>query len=76
MNSAREHRDRVDLKDEEEDRMVGTVNCWLYWKYFRATLPTILIISLIIFFAIVQGRWSYLVHVFWYFKGIQMSHNE
>ena len=56
MNSAREHRDRVDLKDEEEDRMVGTVKWWLYWKYFRATLPTILIISLIIFFAIVQGR--------------------
>ena len=56
MNSAIEHRDRVDLKDEEEDRMVGTVKWWLYWKYFRAALPTILIISLIIFFAIVQGR--------------------
>ena len=55
-NSAIEHRDRVDLRDEEEDRMVGTVKCWLYWKYFRAALPTILIISLIIFFAIVQGR--------------------
>ena len=58
MNSAIviEHRDRVDLKDEKEDRMVGTVKWWVYWKYFRATLPTILIISLIIFFAIVQGR--------------------
>ena len=55
MNSAIEHRDRVDLKDEEEDRMVGTVKWWLYWKYFRATLPTILIICLIIFFVIVQG---------------------
>ena len=64
MNSAIEHRDRVDLKDEEEDRMVGTVKWWLYWKYFRAALPTILIIGLIIFFAVVQGRYSFLVHAF------------
>ena len=56
MNCPREHCGRMDLKDEEEDRMVGTVKWWLYWKYFRAALPTILIISLIIFFAIVQGR--------------------
>jgi len=56
LNSVREHCDRVDLKDEEEDRMVGTIKWWLYWKYFRAALPTILIIGLIIFFAIVQGR--------------------
>jgi len=54
MNSAIEHRDRMDLKDEEEERMVGSVKWWLYWKYFRATLPKILIISLIIFFAIAQ----------------------
>lgn len=64
MNSAREHRDRVDLKDEKEDRMVGTVKWWLYWKYFRAALPTFFIISLIIFFAFVQGRRSFLMHVF------------
>ena len=55
-NSAIEHRDRVDLRDEEEDRMVGIVKWWVYWKYLRAALPTILIISLIIFFAIAQGR--------------------
>ena len=55
-NSAVEHRDRVDLRDEEEDRIVGTVKWWVYWKYLRAALPTILIISLIIFFAIAQGR--------------------
>ena len=58
-SSAREHRDGVDLKEEEEDRMVGTVKWWLYWKYFRAALPTILIICLIIFFAIVHGRYSF-----------------
>ena len=56
MDLARKHLDRVDLKDEEEDRMVGTVKWWLYWKFFRVALPTILIISLIIFFAIVQSR--------------------
>ena len=55
-NSAREHHDRVDLEDEAEDRMVGTVKWRLYWKYLRAALPTILIISLIFFFAIVQGK--------------------
>ena len=56
MTTVKAGRDRVDLKDEEEDRMVGTVKWWLYWKYFRASLPTILIIGLFVFFAIVQGR--------------------
>ena len=56
INSAREDHDRVDLEDEAEDRMVGTVKWWLYWKYLRAALPTILIISLMVFFAIVQGK--------------------
>ena len=56
INSTREHHDRVDLKEEAEDRMVGTVKWWLYWKYSRAALPTILIISLMVFFAIVQGK--------------------
>ena len=56
MNSTREHHDRVDLEDEAEDRMVGTVKWWLYWKYLRAALPTILIFCLMVFFAIVQGK--------------------
>ena len=56
LSSSREYHERVDLKDEEEDRMVGTVKWWVYWKYFRAALPPIAIISLIIFFAIVQGK--------------------
>ena len=56
MSSAIEHHNRVDLEDEAEDRMVGTVKWWLYWKYLRAALPTILIVSLIVFFAIVQGK--------------------
>ena len=56
ISAAKEDRERVDLKDEEEDRMVGTVKWWLYWKYFRAALPTVLIISLIVLLAIVQGK--------------------
>ena len=47
--------ERVDLKEEEEDRMVGTVKWRLYWKYFRASLSTGLIFSLACFFAFVQG---------------------
>ena len=72
MSSARGHHDRVDLEDEAEDRMVGTVKWWLYWKYLRAALPTVLIISLIVFFAIVQGKQQFLVDVIPYpFRGYQ-----
>ena len=56
VNAVRADQERVDLKDEEEDRMVGTVKWSLYWKYFQAALPTVLIISLIAFFAFVQGK--------------------
>ena len=58
MGAATEDRDfdRVDLKDEEEDRMVGTVKWSLYLKYFRAALPTVLMIGLIVFFVVVQGK--------------------
>ncbi|KAL9978590.1 hypothetical protein ACROYT_G016124 [Oculina patagonica] len=56
-NTAKAGRDRLDLKEEEEDRMIGTVKWWLYWEYFRAALPTVLIISLFVFFAIVQVFW-------------------
>ena len=47
--------ERVDLKEEDEDRMVGTVKALVYWKYFRAALPAVLIISLAAFFVVVQG---------------------
>ena len=47
--------ERVDLKEEDEDRMVGTVKALVYWKYFRAALPAVLIVSLAAFFVVVQG---------------------
>lgn len=46
---------RVDLKEEDEDRMVGTVKALVYWKYFRAALPAVLIVSLAALFVVVQG---------------------
>ena len=48
--------ERLDLKDEEEDRMVGSVKWQLYWDYFRAALPISLLGGLALFFVIVQGR--------------------
>ena len=48
-------KERVDLKEEDEDRMVGTVKALVYWKYFRAALPAGLIVSLAAFFVVVQG---------------------
>ena len=49
-------RERVDLKEEEEDRMVGTVKWRLFWKYFRAALPVVLIVGLAVFCAVIQGK--------------------
>ena len=68
LSSSRENHERVDLRDEEEDRMIGAIKWWLYWKYFRAALPTILIISLIIFFIIVQGRKSFYFASLFFFR--------
>ena len=49
--------ERLDLKEEKEDRIVGTVEWWRYWKYFRAALPVALMFGLFAFFVIVQGKW-------------------
>ena len=44
------------LDIEEEDRMTGSVSWSLYWKYFRAGLPSLLLIILAVFFVFVQGE--------------------
>ena len=49
-------RERLDLKEEEEDRMVGSVIWQFYWNYFRAALQVSGIVSLAAFFAFVQGK--------------------
>ena len=59
VNIVHKRGERVDLKEEEEDRMVGTVKWQLYWKYFRASLSTRLIFSLACFFVVVQGIYNY-----------------
>ena len=48
--------DRIDLQEEDEDRMVGTVKWWVYWKYLRAALPAVLIATLAVFFVVVQCK--------------------
>jgi len=57
VNAAEKGRGRVDLPDEEEDRMVGAVKWWSYWKYLRASLSVLLIVCLAVFFAVVQSRY-------------------
>ena len=46
------------LEIEEEDRMTGSVSWSLYWKYFRAGLPSLLLIILVVFFVFVQGEFD------------------
>jgi len=48
--------ERIDLEEEDEDRMVGTVKWWVYWKYLRAALPTGSIAGLAVFFVVVQCK--------------------
>ena len=49
--------ERVDLNDEEEDRVVGSVKWWRYWRYFRAALPVERLLGLFFFLVIAQGTW-------------------
>ena len=48
--------ERIDLEEEDEDRMVGTVKWGVYWKYLRAALPTASIATLAVFFVVVQRK--------------------
>ncbi|CAH3031314.1 unnamed protein product [Pocillopora meandrina] len=55
--------ERVDLTDDAEDRMIGSVKWLLYWKYFRTALPTIMIASLSVFLTFVLVLW---IAPFWW----------
>ena len=55
--SAERQTERLDLKEEKEERIIGTVEWWRYWKYLRAALPVALLFGLFVFFVIVQGKW-------------------
>ena len=48
--------DSTDMREEDEDRTTGTVSWRLYWKFFRAGLPPILIGCLGLFCMIAQGN--------------------
>ena len=44
------------LEIPEEDRSIGTVSLKLYWKYFRAGIPSVAMIGLAIVFLLAQGK--------------------
>ena len=46
----------LDLKQDEEDKSVGTVTFRLYWKYFKQGLPVYRIILLAIALLFAQGK--------------------
>ena len=45
-----------DLKEEDEDRMVGSVTWRLYWHYFRSAFPAVLLFWLFCLVLLVQGK--------------------
>lgn len=45
-----------DLKEEDEDRMVGSVTWRLYWHYFRSAFPAVLLFWLFFLVLLVQGK--------------------
>ncbi len=51
-----DHRPALDLKEEEESKMAGTVTWRLYWEYFKEGLPTPLILLLAVLLIMAQGN--------------------
>ena len=46
----------VDLEEEDEERMVGSVTWSLYWQYFRSAYPPVLLFCLFFLVLFVQGK--------------------
>lgn len=44
----------ADLKEDEEERMVGSVTWTLYWQYFRSAYPTVILLGLFMLVLFVQ----------------------
>lgn len=51
--------DSKDMREEDEDRAIGTVSWRLYWRFFRAGTPPLIIVGLGIFYLIGQGNLIY-----------------
>lgn len=51
-----DHRRVLDLKESEEHKSSGTVTWRLYWKYLKEGLPVSLIIVLLLFMILAQGK--------------------
>ena len=54
--SARDNRQILDLKEEQESKMAGTVTWRLYWDYFKEGLPVPFIIFLAVMSILAQGK--------------------
>ena len=46
----------TDLEIPDEDRSIGTVSLKLYWKYFRAGIPPVAIVALVLVLVFTQGE--------------------
>jgi hypothetical protein len=45
------------MAEEDEDRHVGTVTWHVYWEFFNAALPSVLIFCFAFFYLAVQGKY-------------------
>ncbi|KAK2548536.1 ABC transporter C family member 3 [Acropora cervicornis] len=66
--------EKVDLNDEEEDRVVGSVKWWRYWRYFRAALPVEWLLGLFVFLVIAQVSW--IAPYWWSSRMTEMPYEE
>ncbi|XP_078368623.1 ATP-binding cassette sub-family C member 4-like isoform X2 [Oculina patagonica] len=69
-----DHPPALDLKEEEESKMAGTVTWRLYWDYFRAGLPVPLI--LLLAFVLVLAQVCLLAPNWWLSRMAEMSHDQ
>ena len=47
--------DPIDLEEDEEERIVGSVSWGLYWRYFRSAYSAVLLLCLFVLVLFVQG---------------------
>ncbi|XP_031550884.1 multidrug resistance-associated protein 4-like [Actinia tenebrosa] len=60
-----------DMREEDEDRATGTVSWRLYWRFFKAGLPSVIIGCLALFYIIAQA--SSVVPTWWMSRIVHMT---
>ncbi|XP_031556820.1 multidrug resistance-associated protein 4-like [Actinia tenebrosa] len=63
-----------DMREEDEDRTTGTVSWRLYWRFFKAGLPSVIIVCLALFYIIAQV--SSVVPTWWMSRIVHMTLQE